>query len=71
KDPSHSRLKGLVNKIVDQKFSDGELDESPLTLRDLEKIKEAFVKILAGIYHTRVEYPNSSDKQKGAKVSEN
>jgi len=71
KDPSHSRLKGLVNKIVDQKFSDGELDESPLTLRDLEKIKEAFVKILAGIYHTRVEYPNSSDKQKGTKVSEN
>ncbi|MCD6116392.1 HDIG domain-containing protein [bacterium] len=65
KDPSHSRLKGLVGKIVDQKFSDGELNESPLTLRDLERIKEGFLKILAGIYHTRLEYPSAPDLSKG------
>jgi len=65
KDPSHSRLKGLVGKIVDQKFREGELNESPLTLRDLERIKDGFLKILAGIYHTRVEYPAAPDTTKG------
>ena len=65
KDPSHSRLKGLVGKIVDDKFKEGELDESPLTLRDLEKIKDGFLNILSGMYHTRVEYPSKAEKSKG------
>ena len=55
----------MVGKIVDQKFRDGELNESPLTLRDLERIKEGFLKILAGIYHTRLEYPSAPDLSKG------
>ena len=56
--PTHSRLKGLIEDLVDQRFKEGELDESPLTLRDLEKIKEAFLTILAGTFHTRIEYPD-------------
>ena len=58
KQPTHSRLKGLIEDLVDQRFKEGELDESPLTLRDLENIKEAFLTILAGTFHTRVEYPD-------------
>jgi putative nucleotidyltransferase with HDIG domain len=57
KQPTHSRLKGLIEDLVDERFKEGELDESPLTLRDLERIKEAFLTILAGTFHTRVEYP--------------
>jgi hypothetical protein len=65
KQPTHSRLKGLIEDLVDQRFKEGELDESPLTLRDLENIKEAFLTILAGTFHTRVEYP---DHEQGPKA---
>ncbi|MBN1781442.1 HDIG domain-containing protein [bacterium] len=63
KNPTHSRLKGVVEDIVDERFKEGELDESPLTLRDLERIKEAFLNILAGIFHTRIEYPDREDSK--------
>jgi len=71
KDPTHSRLKGVVDDLVDGRFQEGELDESPLTLRDLERIKEAFVKILAGIFHTRIEYPDREDRTESPAESEN
>jgi len=60
---THSRLKGMINRLVDERFNDGQLDESPLTLKDLEKIKESFLTILAGTFHTRVDYneKNKSD----------
>jgi putative nucleotidyltransferase with HDIG domain len=57
KQPTHSRLKGLIQDIVDERFKSGELDESPLTLKDLERIKESFLAILSGNFHARVEYP--------------
>ncbi len=63
KTPNHSRLKGLIETLVDERFREGELDESPLTLKDLEKIKESFLTILAGIYHTRVEYPDKKNNK--------
>ena len=66
KDPTHSRLKGLVDELVDERFQEGELDESPLTLRDLMRIKEAFIKILAGIFHTRVEYPDREENKEAS-----
>ncbi|MBN2102694.1 HDIG domain-containing protein [bacterium] len=69
KDPTHSRLKGVVEDLVDERFKEGELDESPLTLRDLERIKEAFLKILAGIFHTRIEYPDREEKSNNQKNS--
>jgi len=59
RDPSVSRLRTLVSQIIDERFREGELDESPLTLRDLNKVGEAFLKILIGRYHRRVEYPKS------------
>ncbi len=62
KTPTHSRIKGLIEDIVDQRFREGQLDESPLTLRDLEKIKEAFLTILSGMFHTRIEYPEAEEK---------
>jgi len=56
--PSHSRIEGLVRKILRERMLDGQLDECNLTFRDLEKIAEAFMKILSGIYHSRIEYPD-------------
>jgi putative nucleotidyltransferase with HDIG domain len=63
KGPTHSRLKGLIEELVDERFQEGELDESPLTLRDLERIKESFLTILAGIFHARLEYPDREDQK--------
>lgn len=55
--PSPTRLEQLIKKIVKTKLDDGQLDESPLTLRDLEKITKSFVQGLTTIYHSRIEYP--------------
>ncbi|MCA9731758.1 MAG: HDIG domain-containing protein [Deferribacteres bacterium] len=62
KEPSVSRLRNLVNNIIDERFNNSELDESPLTLRELNQIKEAFVQILTGIFHGRIEYPDQDKK---------
>ncbi len=56
-EPTPARLQALVQKIVNAIFSDGQLDECGLTLRDLNAIARSFVRTLGGIYHTRPEYP--------------
>ncbi len=55
--PTLSRIQGLVQNIINKIFSDGQLDECDLTLKDLHKIARSFNKILSGIYHHRIEYP--------------
>ena len=57
KRPSVAKLERLVWDIIMEKFMAGELSESELTLKDLEVIKKSFVQILAGYFHTRIEYP--------------
>jgi membrane-associated HD superfamily phosphohydrolase len=49
----------MVNRIVDARVEDGQLDEAELTLRNLTQIKEAFVQQLLGMYHTRIQYPDN------------
>jgi hypothetical protein len=56
-EPTSQRITGLVQRIVSSIFMDGQLDECDLTLRDLQKINEAFGRTLIAIYHHRVEYP--------------
>jgi len=63
-DPTPSSIQGLVKKIINNKFIDGQLDECELTLKDLEKIAYVFMHILTGIYHSRVEYPEDTGKKK-------
>jgi hypothetical protein len=56
-EPTPARLQGLVNRIINLKFTDGQLDECDLTLKDLHLIAKAFTRILNSIYHERPEYP--------------
>ncbi len=58
KKPSHTRLETTVRSIIDSRFFDGQLDECPLTLRDLNKIRMSFIQVLSSMFHTRIEYPN-------------
>ena len=49
----------LVNKIIDGQIADGMFDESPIEFRDIPVIKEAFIKRLKTIYHSRIVYPDA------------
>jgi len=50
-------IEELVRKVIASKMSDRQLDECDLTLRDLDQVRGAFVKILQGVFHPRVKYP--------------
>ncbi len=64
--PTPARLKGLVDKIVDQRLHEGQLDECGLSLADLAKIREAYLQVLTGIFHVRVAYPELPVKGRDA-----
>ena len=56
--PDAESLKALIEKLVRAKTDDGQLDECPLSYADISKINAAFVTVLSGAFHERVEYPN-------------
>ncbi len=53
------KIEGLVRKIIKERLQDGQLDESALTFKDLDLIAQAFSRILNGILHNRIEYPEN------------
>ena len=55
--PTPSRIQGLVQNLINKVFSDGQLDNCELTLKDLHNIAKSFNKILNAIHHHRIEYP--------------
>ena len=59
--PSVTRLEKFIHQLVMQKYEDRQLDKSNLTFAELDKIQSVFVNILAGYYHSRIEYPNQKD----------
>lgn len=54
--PTPARIQGLVQNLINNVFSDGQLDNCELTLKDLHNIAKSFNKILNGIHHHRIEY---------------
>ncbi len=64
KNPTYSKLENLVNRMVDDRVSEGQLSHCPLTFRDLQIIKETFLNILVGVYHSRIEYPEDQKREK-------
>lgn len=63
-EPTPARIQGLVNRLINNQFSDGQLDECELTLKDLNQIAKHFNQILATIHHKRIEYPLTNGKAK-------
>ncbi|MCM8814151.1 MAG: HD family phosphohydrolase, partial [Candidatus Omnitrophica bacterium] len=59
--PTPAKIRDVVAQIVNNKFIDGQLEECPLTLKELHVIIGVFCHILNGIYHTRVAYPNKQE----------
>lgn len=61
--PNLQRISTLVDNLIEKRFQEGELDECDITLRELNKVKGAFIRVLMGIHHLRIEYP-VEEKQK-------
>jgi putative nucleotidyltransferase with HDIG domain len=57
RDHSAEAITALVEKLVMGRVAEGQLDDCDLTLRDVQRIKDAFRAILIGMYHPRIEYP--------------
>ncbi|PZR61072.1 MAG: hypothetical protein DLM71_09400 [Chloroflexi bacterium] len=52
-------IRSMVDRIVDARIDDGQLDDAELTLKNIAQIKEAFVQQLLGMYHSRIKYPDN------------
>ena len=56
-EPTPSRIRGLVQRIVEERVRDGQLDDCNLTIQELAKIRESFIPVLTAIFHVRAPYP--------------
>lgn len=63
KKPTLPRIEAVVRKIVETKVSDGQLNEADLTLADIEKTIHVYAKLLASMYHPRIEYPDAEPRR--------
>jgi len=72
KDPTRHNISARVQQVINSVVIDGQLDQCPLTLKDLSIVAETFTGVLVGIHHHRVEYPDGRPAQKnGGKGKEN
>lgn len=57
--PTPLKVEAVVQKIIRERLDDGQFDECNLTLKDLNKVKNSFIKVLGGMFHNRIEYPEN------------
>jgi putative nucleotidyltransferase with HDIG domain len=73
KKPTPVKIRALVDDIVKSRWADGQLDDCPLTMRDLTKIRESFAHTLRSMLHTRISYKTedgSDRKTRGGQATE-
>ncbi len=58
-DRSPDRVREAIEQLVAQKLASGQLDEAPLSLVDLDRIKREFARVMSGTYHKRIGYPRA------------
>jgi putative nucleotidyltransferase with HDIG domain len=59
-DLTPSKIEEAINHIVRTKLNQGQLDDAPITLRQINQVKAEFVRSIGGMYHNRIDYPESS-----------
>ena len=57
--PNMSRIEAMVRKVIRERLNDGQFDECNLTLKNLTVIGDVYIRILSGMFHSRIEYPES------------
>lgn len=68
-EPTDVKIRELIRKIVEDCLKDGQLDETDLTLADINQVSQAFQRVLSNIYHRRIDYPGFDFNQKGAQAA--
>lgn len=69
--PAPARIRTLVRERIERVYTDGQLNDCELTLKDLNTIAETFTRILTGIFHHRVDYPVTANKNANSKKENN
>ena len=69
-DPTPQKLESKIREVIKVRFMEGEFDECDLTLRDLTHIKDSFMKVLIGIHHHRIKYPDKNQLELVSNSSE-
>lgn len=69
-EPDSFKVENVINKIIKQRIDSGQLNDSPLTFKDISKIKEAFISILLGHHHKRIRYPRQDEMEKGTSTEQ-
>ena len=66
-EPTPARIRGLIQHLIQSIFSDGQMEDCELTLKNLHNIEESFTRTLTAIFHQRIEYPTLSpaEQKKG------
>lgn len=59
-DPTPQKIREVIDRIVRQRVDQGQLREAPITQAQLETVKDQFTRVLAGMYHSRIDYPAAS-----------
>ncbi len=55
--PTNKEIEHMVEKLIRERYDEGQLDYAPLNRRDLKQIAQAFINIFQGVYHQRIQYP--------------
>jgi putative nucleotidyltransferase with HDIG domain len=58
-DPSPDKVREAIDLLVQQKLASGQLEDAPLTLRDIDRVKREFARVMSGTYHKRIGYPRA------------
>lgn len=62
-DADPKKVENVINNLIKQRIEDGQLDEAPITMQDIKKIKESFASILIGQHHKRIRYPKQNEME--------
>ena len=69
-EPTPASIRHLVKKIINNKFIDEQLDECDLTLKDIHEIADSFTRVLMGVFHTRLDYPEEAKKSSNGALAD-
>ncbi len=64
-EPDAQKVENMINNIFNTRLKDGQLDDAPISFKDITKMKEAFQSILVSQHHKRIKYPKQEDAEKG------
>ena len=63
--PTQAEMERIIRQVINDRLISGQLDECDLTLKDLDAIREAFISVLQGVFHPRIQYPERIPRRNG------